>query len=97
MNPKLRAAKRLVRLATDPRTPEKEALAAAMAACRVIDKHELLDDGVLGGLADEVPEDLRESVDAVSTLYRGLTDPAFVSSVKKIASAFVRGGRRRRY
>jgi hypothetical protein len=94
-------AKRLIERALHPKTPEEESLASALVACRIIDKYDLLDGGdILGGLAGEVPEDLRESVEAVSTLYKGLTDPAFVSSVKKIASTLMRGRgsrRRRRY
>lgn len=38
----------LVMLAADPRTPEHEASAAALAACKLIQKERLLDDGASG-------------------------------------------------
>jgi hypothetical protein len=75
-------AQKLVNLAADKRTPEPEAFAAAMAACRIIDEHDLL---AGTGIQLNVPDDVRESIEAVTAIYNGLTDPKFIAAAKKIA------------
>jgi hypothetical protein len=87
-------AKRLVRLAVDPGTTDAERASAAMRACALIDKHHLLANNPLKGVTDKLPEDVQESVEAVSATIGHLMDPAFRSSMKQAIKAF-RSKRRR--
>ena len=89
-------AGKLVRMAvkgcdSKDKETETEAYAAAMAACKIIEENDLLDDEERDGIESILND---ERVDAVKSIYKKLADPEFISSVKKIAQTF--SGRRRR-
>jgi len=89
-------ARKLVRLATDKGTPDNEAMAAAMTACRIINENDLLDDegeGGIGSIISGAGLD-EDQVEAATSIFKKLSDPEFVSSVKKIARSLMRGRRR---
>ncbi|MCZ7384985.1 MAG: hypothetical protein O8C63_09595 [Candidatus Methanoperedens sp.] len=75
-------AKGLVARAVHPNTPENEAFASAMLACKLIAKHDLLDSPI-DGIMENVNN---ETVRAAGDLFKHLSDPEFVRSVKKITS-----------
>jgi hypothetical protein len=82
-------AKKLMALALDERTPEKERLSAAFNALKLIDKHGLLDSPLEGILNSD-----NETIKAASTIFERLTDPDLVKSVKKVAGGLGRSRRR---
>lgn len=72
-------AKDLVELACDDGTNEKERLAAAINAIKLIRKYGLLDspfDGIL--------ESNNEGIKAAATVLERLSDPELVGSLKKV-------------
>ena len=75
-------AKGLVARAVHPNTPENEAFASAMLACKLIAAHDLLDSPI-DGIMENVDND---AVRTAADLFKHLSDPEFVRSVKKIAS-----------
>jgi len=76
-------AKDLVALAIDERTPEKERLAAMVAAVKLIHQHGLLSSPLDGLLRAD-----NETVKAAATLFEQITHPEFMSSVKQVARSF---------
>lgn len=86
-----RKAKDLIELAVDDSGNDKERVAAAMQAAKLIRKHDLLD-SPLDGLMDSGDE----TVQAAHTIFETLTDPKLRQSVKKVADRFRRSGVRRR-
>jgi len=86
MSAKLRRkAKDLIELAVDDSTTDKERLAAAMQAIKLIRKHDLLA-SPLDGLIDS--ED--ETVKAAHSIFETLTDPKLRKDVERIANRFRR-------
>jgi hypothetical protein len=88
-------AKDLVKLAIDERTPEKERIAAAFGALKIIDKYDLLSSPL-----DGIMQSDNETVQAAATIFETLTNPDLVSSVKKVARGIANrggGGGGRRY
>lgn len=81
-------AKDLMKLALDERTPEKERIAAAFGALKIVDRDGLLDSPLEGIMAID-----NESVQAAASIFETLTNPRFVKSVKQVANK-VRRGRR---
>ena len=84
-------AKDLMKLALDERTPEKERIAAAFGALKIIDKNELLSSPLDGIMAID-----NESVQAAGSIFETLTHPNFIKSVKKVAGGVSRARGRRR-
>ena len=82
--------KDLMTLALDERTPDKERVTSAFQALKMIDKYDLLS-SPLDGIMDNVNN---ETVQAAGSIFQKLTDPDFVSSVKKVGRAI--SSRRRR-
>ena len=78
--------KDLIVLALDERTPEKERIAAAFGALKIIDRHDLVSSPLDGIMNSD-----NESVKAAATIFEHLSNPDLVSSIKKVA-----GGLRRR-
>lgn len=68
---------------------DKERITAALKACQLIKKYELLDSPLDGILAID-----NETVQAASTILSALTDPMLVNSVKRVAKGF--GGRKKK-
>ena len=86
-------AKDLMAVALDERNnSDKERLAAAFKALKIIRDHSLLDSPLDGILQSD-----NETVQAAATIFDRLTDPTLVASVKKIAGGIsrARGGGRR--
>lgn len=84
--------KKLIALAVDNRTPDKERFAAALKACQLIQDHDLLTspiDAIMGGVNNE-------TVAAGIDIFTRLADPAFVKSIKKVAGGISRARSRRR-
>jgi len=84
-------AKDLINLALDESAKgnEKERIVAAFKALKIIS-----DNGLLNSPLDGIMQSDNETVQAAASIFEKLTDPAFVKSVKKVASGFGRGKRR---
>lgn len=83
--------KDMITLALDDRGIEKERIAAALGACKLIEKHDLLA-SPFDGLASID----NEHVQAASSIFKTISDPEFVKSVKKVASGIANRKRRSR-
>lgn len=82
MNDAREKAKKMMKLALDERTPEKERIAAAFGALKIIDK-----DGLLASPLDGIMAIDNEHVQAATTIFETLSNPNFVKNVRKVAAA----------
>ena len=83
-------AKDLIELALEENGDDKERIAAAMKALRIIRKYDLLSSPLDGLLSSD-----NETIKAATSIFEKLTDPDLVSSVKKISSRISQARRRR--
>lgn len=83
---------------SEDKETQREAFAAAMAACKVIDENDLLDDDEAAAVGGEGLESLinDDRIQAVKSIYKKIADPDFISSAKELVKAFSGGRRRRR-
>jgi hypothetical protein len=81
--------KDLIELACDETGNDKERVAAAMKAVRIIRKYDLLASPLDGLLESD-----NETIKAATSIFEKLTDPDLVSSVKKISSRISQARRR---
>lgn len=82
--------KDMIALALDDRGVEKERIAAALGACKLIEKHDLLA-SPFDGLASID----NEHVQAASSIFQTLSNPDFIKSVKKVATGIASRRRKR--
>ena len=93
MNPR-ETAQKLVRMAADERTPEKERLVAAIKAVGLINEHGLLENP-LDGIGDLLrSEKGKGAVRAASKVYDVIKDPDIADALKSIGEEI--SSRRRR-
>lgn len=83
--------KDLIELACDETGDEKERVAAAVKAVRLIRKYDLLSSPLDGLLSSD-----NETVSAAATIFETLTSPNLVNSVKRVGSHLSQARRRRR-
>jgi len=83
-------ARDLIELALEENGDDKERIAAAMKALRIIRKYDLLSSPLDGLLSSD-----NETVKAATSIFEKLTDPDLVNSVKKISSRISQARRRR--
>lgn len=78
-------AQKLVRLAADDRTPDKERVAAALKAAGLINEHSLLD-SPLDGIGDLLrSKEGKGAARAAGKVYDVLTDPDIAAALKSIS------------
>jgi hypothetical protein len=83
-------ARDLIELALEENGDDKERIAAAMKALRIIRKYDLLSSPLDGLLSSD-----NETVKAATSIFEKLTDPDLVNSVKKISGRISQARRRR--